>query len=357
MTFPNMPPITYKEAGVDISTKEKFTQAIYADMRRTFTPRVIECPGGFSGLFSLNYGNRLFRSYKQPVLVSSTDGVGTKLKVAFMMDKHDTVGIDLVAMCVNDILVMGAEPLFFLDYMASSKIVPSRLHEIIKGMVAGCRDAGCALIGGETPELPGFYQEEEYDLAGFVVGVAERKRIILGKGIVPGDTVIGIRSSGLHSNGFSLVRRVFFEEAKWPILKEVGELGCTLGEELLRPTRIYARAIGHILTHYKVKNVVKGIAHITGGGLPGNIPRILPEGCSIRIDKDGWTPPPVFSLIKELGQVPEKEMYRVFNMGIGMVLIVKDYYTDSIINMLREAGEGAGVIGEVIKGNRKVELV
>ena len=352
-----MPPITYKEAGVDISTKEKFTQAIYADMRKTFTPRVIECPGGFSGLFSLHYGNRLFRTYKQPVLVSSTDGVGTKLKVAFMMDKHDTVGIDLVAMCVNDILVMGAEPLFFLDYMASSKIVPPRLHEIIKGIVAGCKEAGCALIGGETPELPGFYHDEEYDLAGFVVGVAEKRKVILGKSITPGDIVIGIPSSGLHSNGFSLIRRVFFEEAKWSVHKMVEELGCTLGEELLRPTKIYAKAVGRVLAHYKVKNVVKGIAHITGGGMPGNIPRILPEGCSIRIDKNSWTPPPIFSLVKDLGQVPEKEMHRVFNMGIGMVLVVKNYYADSIIHLLGEAGEGTRVIGEVIKGNRKVELV
>ncbi|HHT9152624.1 MAG TPA: phosphoribosylformylglycinamidine cyclo-ligase [Candidatus Hypogeohydataceae bacterium YC40] len=352
-----MSPISYKESGVDISTKEKFTQAIYADMRKTFTPRVIECPGGFSGLFSLYYNNRLFQTYKQPVLVSSTDGVGTKLKVAFMMDKHDTVGIDLVAMCVNDTLVMGAEPLFFLDYMASSKIVPGRLHEIIKGMVAGCRKAGCALIGGETPELPGFYQDEEYDLAGFVVGVVEKKRIILGKSIVPGNMVIGIRSSGLHSNGFSLVRKVFFDEAKWFVHKRVEELGCTLGEELLRPTKIYTRAIRHVLTHYKVKNVVKGIAHITGGGMPGNIPRILPEGCSIRIDKNSWPPHPIFYLVKNLGQIPEKEMYRVFNMGIGMVLIVKDYYADSIIDMLKEAGEEACVIGEVIKGNQKVELV
>ncbi len=352
-----MPPVTYKEAGVDISTKEKFTQAIYADMRKTFTPRVIECPGGFSGLFSLHYGNRLFRTYRQPVLVSSTDGVGTKLKIAFMMDKHDTVGIDLVAMCVNDILVMGAEPLFFLDYMASSKIVPSRLHEIIKGMVVGCKEAGCALIGGETPELPGFYQDEEYDLAGFVVGVAERKRIILGKSIVPGDAVVGISSSGLHSNGFSLVRRVFFEEAKWSVHRMVEEFGCTLGEELLRPTKIYARAIRHVLAHYKVKNAVKGIAHITGGGMPGNIPRILPEGCSIKIDKDSWTPQPVFSVVTNLGQISEKEMYRVFNMGIGMVLMTKDYYADSIIRMLKEVGEEARVIGEVVKGNRRVELV
>jgi phosphoribosylformylglycinamidine cyclo-ligase len=350
-------PITYKEAGVDISTKEKFTQSIYAYMRKTFTPRVIECPGGFSGLFSLHYGNRLFQAYKQPVLVSSTDGVGTKLKVAFLMDKHDTVGIDLVAMCVNDILVVGAEPLFFLDYMASSKIVPSRLCEIIKGMAAGCREAGCALIGGETPELPGFYHDEEYDLAGFVVGVAEKKRIILGKGIVPGDIVIGIRSSGLHSNGFSLIRRIFFEEAKWGVDKKVEELGCTLGEELLRPTRIYARTIRHILAHYKVKNVVKGIAHITGSGMPGNIPRILPEGCSVRIEKKGWTPQPIFSLVKRLGQVSEKEMFRVFNMGIGMVLIVDAYYSNSIIHMLKETGEEACVIGEVIKGDRKVELV
>ncbi len=352
-----MPPTTYKEAGVDISTKEKFTTAIYADMRKTFTPRVIECPGGFSGLFSLHYNNRLFHKYEQPVLVSSTDGVGTKLKVAFLMDKHDTVGIDLVAMCVNDILVMGAEPLFFLDYMASSRIVPSRLQEIIKGMVAGCKEAGCALIGGETPELPGFYHDEEYDLAGFVVGVVEKKKIILGKHIRPGDVVIGIRSSGLHSNGFSLVRRVFFEEAKWPVTKMVEELGCTLGDELLRPTKIYVRAVRHVLAHYKVKKVVKGIAHITGGGLPGNIPRILPEGCSIKIDKKNWTPHPVFSLVKNLGKIADKEMFRVFNMGIGMVMIVKNYYADSIIRMLEEAGEEVSVIGEVVKGDRKVELM
>lgn len=352
-----MSSITYKDAGVDVPTKEKFTEDIYSDMRKTFSPRVIELPGGFGGLFALNYENRLFKRYRQPVLVASTDGVGTKLKVAFMMDRHDTVGIDLVAMCVNDILVLGAEPLFFLDYMASSKIVPSRLHEVIKGMVEGCREAGCALIGGETPEMPGFYQNDEYDIAGFSVGVVEKKKIILGRDIVPGDLVLGIRSSGLHSNGFSLVRRVFFQEAKWTVDRWVDELGTTLGQELIRPTRIYVKAIREVLAHYKVKNIVKGIAHITGGGMHGNIPRILPQGCSVRIEKKSWTPQPIFGLIQELGRIPEEEMFRVFNMGIGMVLIVKDYYAASIIRMLGDAAEEALIIGRVIRGKGEVEIV
>lgn len=352
-----MPPLTYKDAGVDINVKGRFTEEIYSDMRKTFGPRVIECPGGFGGLFALNYENRLFKSYRKPVLVASTDGVGTKLKIAFMMDRHDTVGIDLVAMCVNDILVLGAEPLFFLDYMASSKIVPSRLHEVIKGIVTGCREAGCALIGGETPEMPDFYRDEEYDIAGFTVGVVEKKKIILGKTIQPGDVVIGIRSSGLHSNGFSLVRRLFFDEAKWSVKQHVEELGTTLGEELLRPTKIYVKAINEVLVHYTVKNVIKGIAHITGSGMPGNIPRILPEGCLVRIEKKSWDPQPIFKLIKRLGYISETEMFKVFNMGIGMVLIVKDYYADSIQRMLKGAGEDSLVIGKVLRGNRGVEIV
>ena len=352
-----MSPISYKDAGVDISTKEKFTGDIHADMRKTFGPRVIECPDGFSGLFSLHYENRLFKKYRQPVLVASTDGVGTKLKIAFMMDKHDTVGIDLVAMCVNDVLTMGADPLFFLDYIASSKVVPSRLHQVIKGIVAGCKEAECALLGGETAEMPGFYRNGEYDLAGFAVGVKEKKGLILGKTIVPGDVVVGLSSSGLHSNGFSLVRKIFFQKQKWAVRKKVEELGVTLGEELLRPTKIYVKAVKRVLEHYRVKRAVKGIAHITGGGFPGNIPRILPQGTAVRIEKNSWTPYPVFKLIKRLGDVPEDEMYQVFNMGIGMVLIVGDCYGDSIIRVLRAEGQDAVVIGEVVKGKRLVEIV
>lgn len=352
-----MSPMSYKDAGVDISTKEKFTGDIHRDMRKTFGPRVIECPGGFGGLFSLHYEDRLFKKYRQPVLVASADGVGTKLKVAFMMDRHDTVGIDLVAMCVNDILSMGAEPLFFLDYVGSGKVIPSRLHEIISGIVSGCKEAECALLGGETAEMPDFYSNNEYDLAGFAVGVKEKKDLILGKSIVPGDVVIGISSSGLHSNGFSLVRKVFFQQQKWSVRKKVEELGVTLGEELLRPTKIYVRAMKKVMGHYKVKRIVKGIAHITGGGLAGNIPRILPSGTSVRIEKGSWTPHPIFELVRKLGAIPEDEMFRVFNMGIGMVLIVKDYYEDSIIRMVRSVGQDATVIGKVVRGKRRVEMV
>ncbi len=353
-----MPPTSYKDAGVDISTKETFTGSIHADMRKTFGPRVIEHPGGFGGLFSLHYEDRLFKKkYRQPVLVASADGVGTKLKVAFMMDKHDTVGIDLVAMCVNDILTLGADPLFFLDYIGSARVEPSRLREVINGIVAGCLEAECALLGGETAEMPGFYSDREYDLAGFAVGVKEKKNLILGKSIAPGDVVVGLLSDGLHSNGFSLVRKIFFEDQKWPVGKKVEELGCTLGEELLRPTKIYTKAMKKVLRYYKVKRVIKGIAHITGGGFPGNIPRILPPGTSVRIEKKSWTPQPIFGLIKKLGAIPEKEMFEVFNMGIGMVLIVKDYYEDSIIRMLRSEGQEAVVIGKVINGKRKVEFV
>lgn len=352
-----MSPTSYKDAGVDVSTKEKFTGDIHSDMRKTFGPRVIECPGAFGGLFSLHYEDRLFKKYRKPVLVASADGIGTKLKVAFMMDRHDSVGIDLVAMCVNDILAMGADPLFFLDYVGSSKVVPSKLREVIQGIVAGCQEAQCALLGGETAEMPGFYRDNEYDLAGFAVGVKEKKDLVLGKTIAPGDVVVGIYSSGLHSNGFSLVRKVFFEKHKWSVNKKVDELGTTLGEELLRPTKIYVRAMKRVLGHYKIKRVVKGIAHITGGGFPGNIPRILPPGTSVRIEKKSWTPQPVFALVKKLGGVPEDEMFRVFNMGIGMIVIVKDYYEDSVIRLLRKERQGAVVIGKVIKGRRRVEMV
>ncbi|MDR4506079.1 MAG: phosphoribosylformylglycinamidine cyclo-ligase [Candidatus Scalindua sp.] len=348
---------TYKDAGVDIETKSRFTRDIYGQMRRTFGPRVIENPGGFAGLFSLNYRSEQFsRSYKEPVLIASTDGVGTKLKIAFMMGRHNTIGIDLVAMCVNDLLVLGGEPLFFLDYLASSSLVPEKLKEVVEGIAEGCCESGCSLIGGETPELPGFYHKGEYDLAGFAVGVVEKDRIIRGDKISPGDVVIGLRSSGLHSNGFSLVRKVLFEKAKLNIHSKVDQINGNVGDELLIPTRIYVQPIMSLLRQYKMKQVVKGMAHITGGGLLENIPRILPSGCSVRINKGAWPVHRIFHVIQEKGEVTEEEMYRVFNMGVGYILVVSKFFVSSVLKKLEKMKEEAFVIGKVVKGDRRVEI-
>jgi len=350
--------ISYKDAGVDIEAKGKFTTDIYQQLRRTFGPRVIENPGGFAGLFSLNYDSKLFsKNYKHPVLVASTDGVGTKLKIAFMMDRHDTIGIDLVAMCVNDILVMGAEPVFFLDYMASSRMIPGKMKEVLHGIANGCCEADCALLGGETPEMPGFYHDGEYDLAGFAVGIVERKKIINGKDIGAGDVVLGLKSSGVHSNGFSLVRKVIFEKAKLDVNSKLKTIKGTIGDELLKPTKIYVKPIRALLRHYRSKKVVKGMAHITGGGLIENIPRVLPEGCSVRIKKGSWPVPAIFEVIQKKGKIDEGEMYNVLNMGIGMVLIVSEYYVPSIMKKLKQMKEDSFIIGKVIKGNRKVEII
>ncbi len=349
---------SYKDAGVNIEAKGKFTTDIYHQLRRTFGPRVIENPGGFGGLFSLNYNSKLFaKNYKQPVLVASTDGVGTKLKIAFMMDRHDTIGIDLVAMCVNDILVLGAEPLFFLDYMASSRMIPEKMKEVLHGIANGCCEAGCALLGGETPEMPGFYHEGEYDLAGFAVGIVEKKKVINGDDISTGDIVIGLSSSGLHSNGFSLVRKVLFDKARLDVNSKIKAINGTIGDELLKPTRIYVKSIRNLLRHYKRKKVIKGMAHITGGGLIDNIPRILPQGCSVRIAKGAWPVPEIFRVIQENGKIDEDEMYHVLNMGIGMVLIVSKYFVSSIMKKLKRMKEDAFIIGKVVKGNKKVEMV
>ncbi len=349
---------SYKDAGVNIEAKGKFTTDIYHQLRRTFGPRVIENPGGFGGLFSLNYNSKLFaKNYKQPVLVASTDGVGTKLKIAFMMDRHDTIGIDLVAMCVNDILVLGAEPLFFLDYMASSRMIPEKMKEVLHGIANGCCEAGCALLGGETPEMPGFYHEGEYDLAGFAVGIVEKKKVINGDDISTGDIVIGLSSSGLHSNGFSLVRKVLFDKARLDVNSKIKAINGTIGDELLKPTRIYVKSIRNLLRHYKRKKVIKGMAHITGGGLIDNIPRILPQGCSVRIAKGAWPVPEIFRVIQENGKIDEDEMYHVLNMGIGMVLIVSKYFVSSIMKKLKRMNEDAFIIGKVVKGNKKVEMV
>ncbi len=348
--------LSYRDAGVDIDTKGQFTTHIYSKMRTTFSPRVIENPDGFGGLFALN--SRL-KKYRQPVLVSSTDGVGTKLKIAFMMGKHDTIGIDLVAMCVNDIIVLGAEPLFLLDYLASSKIVPKVLHEVLDGIVEGCRQSGCALIGGETPEMPGFYHEGEYDIAGFVVGVVEKDKIIDGKTIKPGDVVIGLSSSGIHSNGFSLVRKVFFDKAKMKVTQKLTKYGLhtTLGEELIKPTKIYVEPILKVLSKHKTKKIIKGMAHITGGGLVENIPRILPEGCAVTLERSKWNVPKIFNIIQDIGNIDNQEMIHVFNMGIGMVLIVSKSDVKTVLSDLEKAKEPRTIIGEVIKGDRIVHIV
>ena len=347
--------LSYRDAGVDIDTKGQFTTDIYSKMRTTFSPRVIENPDGFGGLFALN--SRL-KKYREPILVSSTDGVGTKLKIAFMTGKHDTIGIDLVAMCVNDIIVLGAEPLFLLDYLASSKIVPGVLHDVLDGIVEGCRQAGCALIGGETPEMPGFYHEGEYDIAGFVVGVVEKDKIIDGKTIKPGDVVIGLSSSGVHSNGFSLVRKVFFDKAKMKVTQKLTKyaLSTTLGEELIKPTKIYVEPILKVLSKHKTKKIIKGMAHITGGGLIENIPRILPDGCAVTLERSTWDVPKIFKIIQEIGNIDDQEMFHVFNMGIGMALIVSESNVKTVLKAFEKAGEPGTVIGKVVKGDKTIAV-
>ncbi|WP_353685026.1 phosphoribosylformylglycinamidine cyclo-ligase [Thermodesulfovibrio sp. 3907-1M] len=339
--------ITYKQAGVDIDEAERFVKMISPVVKTTFRKEVLTDIGLFAGLFRLE-----IKKYREPVLVSGTDGVGTKLKIAFEANRHDTVGIDLVAMCVNDILTVGAEPLFFLDYFATGKLNAEKASQVIKGIVEGCRQAGCALIGGETAELPGFYKKEEYDLAGFAVGVVEKNEIIDGKEIKEGDAIIGVASSGLHSNGFSLVRKVLFERAKMKIDQYVSELGCSLADELLKPTQIYVKAYFAL----KGKVNVKGMAHITGGGIPGNLPRIFPENKTAVIYKNQWQIHPVFQLIQKEGKVKESEMFKVFNMGIGYVFIIDSKDVKRALNILNKKGYKAYSIGEVIRGKGKIKI-
>lgn len=350
---------TYRDAGVDIEKKAKFCLDIYDRMHRTFDERVIENKNGFGCLFSLDYDLKMFRrNYRHPVLVSSTDGVGTKLKIAFMTGRHDTIGIDLVAMCVNDVLVQGAEPLFLLDYLASSHIEPDVLEQVIAGIVRGCEEARCSLIGGETPEMPGFYAPGEYDVAGFVVGVVEKHKLITGARVEPGDAVVALPSSGLHSNGFSLVRRVVFEDAGLKVGDSLAEYGLdrTVGDALLEPTRIYIKSVIPVLNHYKRKHVVHAIAHITGGGLPGNVPRVIPDGCSVRLFRERWKVPPIFGVIQKLGRISDEEMFRVFNMGLGLILVVPGYYVDSVMKQLELGGERPLVVGEVVAGREKIVI-
>jgi phosphoribosylformylglycinamidine cyclo-ligase len=353
------PPLNYKSAGLDLDVYEKTLAGMVPYLRRTHTPRVLDGFGGFASLFSLDYNTRLFaHNYRRPVLVSCTDGVGSKLKVASLAGKHDTVGIDLVAMSANDCLCTGGEPLLFLDYLAMPKDDPVLTRDLIKGISDGCMEADCALVGGETAILPDFYQPGDYDMAGFCVGVVEREHIINGRGIQVGDVVLGLGSTGLHSNGYSLARKVVFERAGLKVSDFVPELGRTVGEELLEPTRIYVRAIKNILHHYPVKRrVVRGLAHITGEGLEGNVPRVLPPRRRVFIRKGSWPVPPVFAWLQRLGGIDEAEMFRVFNMGIGFVVIAGRYYAESIQRQLQEDRVPTFVIGEVREGEPGVEFV
>jgi phosphoribosylformylglycinamidine cyclo-ligase len=350
--------VSYRDAGLDLDRYEETLAAMPPLLRRTHTPRVLDGFGGFASLFSLDYNSRLFaRNYRHPVLVTCTDGVGTKLKVAILTGKHDTVGIDLVAMSVNDCLCTGGEPLIFLDYLAMPKDDPALTRELIKGISDGCLEADCALTGGETAILPDFYRPGDYDMAGFCVGVVERDHIVNGKTIQAGDVVLGLASSGLHSNGYSLVRKVVFDVAGLTVRDRVPELGGrTVGEELLEPTRIYVRAVKNVLRHYPVKRrVVRGLAHITGGGLVDNLPRILPPGRRIVLRRGSWEVPPVFPWLQRLGNIAQPEMDRVFNQGIGFAMVVRPYFAESIIRQLAEDRVRAWVIGEVVAGEPGVE--
>lgn len=343
--------VTYKDAGVDLDVYRQSMERLPRLIQRTYCPRVIKLHQGFAGLFQLDFASPLFaRRYEEPVLVSGTDGVGTKLKVARLTDVHNTVGRDLVAMCVNDVLCCGAEPLFFLDYVAMPKDDPGLLEQIVEGISNGCVEADCALLGGETAIMPDLYQHGDYDLAGFCVGVVERKHLIDGSAITPGDTVLGLASSGFHSNGYSLIRRVVFELAGLGVADVIPPLGKTVGEALMTPTRIYAQPVRQVLNHYKVKNVVHGIAHITGGGLAENLQRILPPAVQLRIERQSWKVPEIFGWLQELGNISWDEMYRVFNMGVGMALVVSAYFAESIRRKLRELGIESWIIGQVEEG-------
>jgi len=340
--------ISYRQAGVDIAAGEAAVERIKKLARSTYRPEVLQDLGGFGGFFSLNAG-----AYREPVLVAGCDGVGSKLKLAFAAGRHDTVGIDCVAMCVNDILVQGAEPLFFLDYLAVGKLEPAQVEEVVAGVARGCRLAGCALIGGEMAEMPGFYPAGEYDLAGFAVGIVEKSRIIDGSSIKPGDAILGLASSGLHSNGYSLARRVLLEKAALPLPEVPPGLERPLIDELLEPTRIYVQPVLPLLKRFSVK----GAAHITGGGLPGNLSRILPEGVGAQIRAGSWKVPPIFSLIEKLGPVSRAEMYRTFNMGIGLVLVVDPAEAEPVIGALNQDGCETSLIGTAVAGEREVKFV
>ena len=335
---------SYKAAGVDVTAGYKGVELMKKAVQATYTNAVISDIGGFGGLYAPQ-----IKGMEEPILVSGTDGVGTKLKLAFLMDKHDTIGEDCVAMCANDVICTGASPMFFLDYMALGKNIPEKVATIVAGVAEGCKKANCSLIGGETAEMPGFYPVDEYDLAGFCVGIVDKKKIINNKTIEIGDKVIGLKSSGVHSNGFSLVRKVF-NVSKENLNEYVESLGCTVGEALLKPTKIYVKPILKLIEQVKVK----GISHITGGGFYENMPRMLREGVALKIDKNSYEVPPIFKLIAERGNIPERDMYNTFNMGIGMAVIVPESEVEKSLEILKEAGEEAYLIGEVIAGNKEI---
>lgn len=330
--------ITYRDAGVDIDAGNKAVELMKAAVRRTYTPGVVGDIGGFGGLFSLAGFDM-----KEPMLVSGTDGVGTKLRLAIMMDKHDTIGQDCVAMSVNDILVQGATPLFFLDYIAVGKLIPEQVATIVRGVAEACEESGCALLGGETAEMAGFYGDGDYDVAGFAVGIVDKPRLLTGENIKAGDVLLGLPSTGVHSNGFSLVRKIVFDHKKMSLQDEIPEFGKTLGEELLTPTRLYPKAVLPSIR----KGLLKGMVHVTGGGFYDNIPRILPEGTTARVNADAWPKLPVFSKLQEWGNVDVKEMYRTFNMGIGMILVVDPENLADVKAQLEKQNEAVYEIGRI----------
>lgn len=335
---------TYKDAGVDVESGYRAVNLMKEHILKTHTPQVIGGIGSFAGLYALDIEN-----IKSPVLVSGTDGVGTKLQLAFLLDKHDTIGIDCVAMCVNDIVCQGARPMFFLDYLATGKLEPEKAATIVSGIAHGCLESGCALIGGETAEMPGFYREDEYDLAGFVVGIVDREKIIDGSGIEEGDVIIGLESSGVHSNGYSLIRKLVIEE-EYRLDDYNDTLGVTIGEELLKPTRIYVKPILKALRSY----AIKGIAHITGGGFIENIPRILPDGVGAIIKEGSWPVKPIFQLISRWGNIGKLDMFNTFNMGIGMVVVCQALDADGLIRLFSDQGYPAHIIGRIEKGREGV---
>lgn len=339
---------TYKAAGVDIEAGNEAVMRMKEYIKSTFTPGVLTEVGTFGGMFQLDLAEM-----EHPVLVSSIDGVGTKLKIAFMVNKHETIGVDIVNHCANDILVQGAKPLFFLDYFATGQLNPSVVVDVVKGLAEACRDVECALIGGETAEMPGMYLADEYDIAGCMVGIVDRARVVDGSRVLPNDVLIGLASNGLHTNGYSLARHIFFERAKLRVDQEIPELGTTLGEELLRPHRSYFRSVYPLLNEFDIH----GMAHITGGGFYDNIPRTLPADRQAGVDRRSWEVPPVFRLIQQLGEISDPEMYRTFNMGIGYVLVVPKEEATAIVGRLTELGETAYIIGEVRKGSREVQVL
>jgi len=348
--------ITYEQSGVNIDANDEMVDRIWSSVQSTFGPRVIDLPGGFAGLFRLDYDEKIFKkNYKNPVLVACTDGVGSKVLVARDMKKFDTLGFDLVAMSVNDMLVLGATPLFFLDYLAVNKLEPARVAELVESIASACKTADCALLGGETAEMPDIYKKDDFDMAGFAVGIVERNRIINGKKVEVGDCILGLASSGLHSNGFSLARHICFKKLGLKPDEKIAEFGNkSIGEVLLTPTRIYVRSVVRILGHYKVKQIVHAMVHITGSGLVGNIPRILPTDCDAVISRSAWQIPPIFDFLQKNGPVEQEEMFRVFNMGIGFILIISPDFADSIIRQLARTGETVYNLGTITRGSGKV---